>query len=1117
MIGAEAAVAALLVLLHGMNADFAAPDPLSVLLQPGIDKALQSPEHGRGGRRLLPGIRLPVLQRQRQNIRLLHRLPVHMPNALLVRIDETVHPQRPQPVPRQLFRVLSRHIGQNRVVDVVIQHARRHNFLLRVSVSEIRQHDIEIGGQLQLQPLVYLIQIKCRLPGLIVNDPDIDALRILAEIHPVNASLQPKPGAHKVKALLQLPGAEIAPAQLLRQREQRGFGNVSELSDEVAVPGAVIQQLFPAFRRGLLHRLPAKSPKLCLIVFPKLPLLRCREAKGLFDGGMIEGAQIEGLNLIALPLREPQPVLQEMGKGTAVEELQPGDGAADELAVERLRRLQCQPAFGIAGKCRRQQLPGLLPPLRCLIQKPEKVHLLRFLLLLLLRSRLPGRKLLEKQRHCPGKLPQQLLLGIDFPPRILKLPHRKPRQNGPELIEETGGLQRLAGPPLQWIAQHQPLRGVQQRTVNVEASHQRVLHPVRCQFDVRLPEEVPLPVSQQLLSRIRLGKKRGIGAGQEEALRRKEAGAGHVADDHLIDGRGNHPHTGLLNARIQHLPEFTPGNGQGAQELREAVQHLVEHGDALPQGLRPILLPFFLQPGSHGADLFLGAELAQKLPQGLHPRGHRGIPCFCGFIHREQRRHPLKPQGLVLLPGLLVGRNAPQPLLPQVIVKKIDFVFLRRRVLRQRPEEAQHRIEAEALVHRLQCRPHHLRKGRIQEASRIVKEIGNACLGKGFEDEVPVVGGRRQENADVLIAEALLPHRLLDLCGDGLDFAFLIRRLPDFHVADRRSRIEDIVRKGTAVKLLLDNAQCRGLPEARQRGRRIAGCTGDCIIAIQIDLRQHGHLQLRRHGTELLHGLAGEVKQGLRTAFLIDLLPLVLPEAEGELQRVGLRQKLLQHAKLYRGEAGEAVKEKRRAVKNMGIRQGLVEPVQKLLLRHEAVALHIGKKGLVDHGQILQLALHIGGIAPFRHQPQHLRQNPVLVELGNLGLQLIQEARLVQLTLVETELRTELSQHLPEDHDFSEIVDDSWQCNAFFLKNPVGHALKAHDVDVQDAVPPVLRMGQDPPLHGQGVLLRHHQNPLLLKIPRSLPEHLPQHIFGFSGARTAEDKLNGHDSYLCVG
>ena len=370
MIGAEAAVAALLVLLHGMNADFAAPDPLSVLLQPGIDKALQSPEHGRGGRRLLPGIRLPVLQRQRQNIRLLHRLPVHMPNALLVRIDETVHPQRPQPVPRQLFRVLSRHIGQNRVVDVVIQHARRHNFLLRVSVSEIRQHDIEIGGQLQLQPLVYLIQIKCRLPGLIVNDPDIDALRILAEIHPVNASLQPKPGAHKVKALLQLPGAEIAPAQLLRQREQRGFGNVSELSDEVAVPCAVIQQLFPAFRRSLLHRLPAKSPKLCLIVFPKLPLLRCREAKGLFDGGMIEGAQIEGLNLIALPLREPQPVLQEMGKGTAVEELQPGDGAADELAVERLRRLQCQPAFGIAGKCRRQQLPGLLPTLRCLIQKP---------------------------------------------------------------------------------------------------------------------------------------------------------------------------------------------------------------------------------------------------------------------------------------------------------------------------------------------------------------------------------------------------------------------------------------------------------------------------------------------------------------------------------------------------------------------------------------------------------------------------------------------------------------------------------------------------------------------------------------------------------------------------
>ena len=212
MIGAEAAVAALLVLLYGMNADFAASDPLSVLLQPGIDKALQGPEHSRGGRRLLPRIRLPVLQRQRQNIRLLHRLPVHVPNALLVRIDETVHLQRPQPVPRQLFCVLSRHIGQNRIVDVVVQHTRRHNFLLRVSVSEIRQHDIEIGGQLQLQPLVYLIQIKCRLPGLIVNDPDIDALRILAEVHPVNASLQPKPGAHKVKALLQLPGAEIAPA-----------------------------------------------------------------------------------------------------------------------------------------------------------------------------------------------------------------------------------------------------------------------------------------------------------------------------------------------------------------------------------------------------------------------------------------------------------------------------------------------------------------------------------------------------------------------------------------------------------------------------------------------------------------------------------------------------------------------------------------------------------------------------------------------------------------------------------------------------------------------------------------------------------------------------------------
>ena len=67
---------------------------------------------------------------------------------------------------------------------------------------------------------------------------------------------------------------------------------------------------------------------------------------------------------------------------------------------------------------------------------------------------------------------------------IPQLLHRKLREHVADLPDQSGWAAALAVTPLQGIAQYQALRRIQPRAVDLEALHERTLHPVRGQFNV---------------------------------------------------------------------------------------------------------------------------------------------------------------------------------------------------------------------------------------------------------------------------------------------------------------------------------------------------------------------------------------------------------------------------------------------------------------------------------------------------------------------------------------------------------------------------------------------------------------------------------------------------------
>ena len=92
---------------------------------------------------------------------------------------------------------------------------------------------------------------------------------------------------------------------------------------------------------------------------------------------------------------------------------------------------------------------------------------------------------------------------------------------------------------------------------------------------------------------------------------------------------------------------------------------------------------------------------------------------------------------------------------------------------------------------------------------------------------------------------------------------------------------------------------------------------------------------------------------------------------------------------------------------------------------------------------------------------------------------------------------------LSEDHIFARIVQHLRLRQGELREDPVGQALKAHDVDVQR---PVVRVESHDLLLGlhRRLLRRHHKKPAL-RFLRGQLDDLPVYIFCFSGTGTAGD------------
>ena len=202
------------------------------------------------------------------------------------------------------------------------------------------------------------------------------------------------------------------------------------------------------------------------------------------------------------------------------------------------------------------------------------------------------------------------------------------------------------------------------------------------------------------------------------------------------------------------------------------------------------------------------------------------------------------------------------------------------------------------------------------------------------------------------------------------------------------------------------------------------------------------------------------------------------------------RQDLLEDTKLDRCEAGEAVEGHDRIPKQPRLRQMCIQLVEDLLLCMIAVLLHILLEMLIDQRDILELAPGVLRLGALCSEVQHLRGDVVLIELGDLGLQTLEEARLVELTLVQAQLPPDLLRHRAENHDLSGIVDDGHRLEAELLEDTISQPVEAQHIDVQDAAARIRRMRENLFLHRQRILFRHDQEPVLPEILRRMLQEI---------------------------
>ncbi len=229
-----------------------------------------------------------------------------------------------QAPPLRLLRALERHVVNDLILHLIVEHAGGHRLpSLRGEHPERRIH---IDRELQLQPVVKLVEVKFDIPRLVVDDLDIDFAVRIAGINPVDAPHElkpPAPGQRGIERRQAVPAAErsllarrrkITRGKLLRLHPDRLLHEPLHAAHRVRVPRAVRKNPAAVAADRLadaLIRIALPAVRILLQIRPGLPVAPRHERK-MLQSVVQDRSQTESRKFIFLPRPQPQPVGEEM-------------------------------------------------------------------------------------------------------------------------------------------------------------------------------------------------------------------------------------------------------------------------------------------------------------------------------------------------------------------------------------------------------------------------------------------------------------------------------------------------------------------------------------------------------------------------------------------------------------------------------------------------------------------------------------------------------------------------------------------------------------------------------------------------------------------------------------
>ena len=163
-------------------------------------------------------------------------------------------------------------------------------------------------------------------------------------------------------------------------------------------------------------------------------------------------------------------------------------------------------------------------------------------------------------------------------------------------------------------------------------------------------------------------------------------------------------------------------------------------------------------------------------------------------------------------------------------------------------------------------------------------------------------------------------------------------------------------------------------------------------------------------------------------------------------------------------------------------------------------------EGLIQHPDIPELFLQqrvFRGL--FQHMGQLLLSDIVLHEFRKERFDFVQTAGAVHLAAQVGQIPGSFLGQFPQHHAFSRVGQDGAGIAPHLLEHPVGQALEAQHIDIQDALARGLLHHGPLGLHGE--LLRHNDIIKYIRVLFSLPDDGFECVVRLARSGASEDEL----------